>query len=77
MKSWEVWFRHGQWGLYIRDYFAQGCPVDYHLVKKICEQDAVQLVQDKLAGDLYGQVRDILISGKNFEEHRTSISWND
>lgn len=56
MTSWEVMKRGEQWGLYIRDYPAQGINPYYNLIKYIDEIFARYLVSEGLAGDLYGQM---------------------
>lgn len=53
MKSWVVLRQNGQWGLYIRDYPCQGINPDYSLFKQISEAEALELVQDQLAEDLF------------------------
>lgn len=68
MISWEVWFRRGEWGLYLRNYFAQGINPDYHLFKPINRETALYLVTEKLAGDLYGQVEDIIKGTRDCEK---------
>jgi len=63
MLSWEIMRHRDQWGLFIRDYYAQGNRPDYHLFKKINEAMAIKLVQDELAGDLYGDIKKLINKG--------------
>jgi hypothetical protein len=56
MTSWEVIRRGDQWGLYVRDYAVQGVPPNYIWFKNISEETARWLVEEKLAGDLYGEL---------------------
>lgn len=57
--SLEVWKRNKDWGLYVRVYNDPTGP-SYFLIKKISFELAEVLVYNKLAGDLYGQVKDRL-----------------
>lgn len=60
MITWEVFKRRDEgWGLYIRNYAAQGLRPEYVKFRDITEQEAVMLVETELAGDLYGQVREL------------------
>jgi len=68
MTSWEVWFRGGKWGLYIRNYFAQGMRPEYYLFKAINRETALYLVTEKLAGDFCGQVEDIIDGRRDCEK---------
>lgn len=54
MVSWEVVSYGDQWMLVIREYEAQGCNPCYTPFKKISREMAEFLVDNKLAGDLYG-----------------------
>ena len=56
MKTWVVWKKQFDWGLYIRSYEAQGCNPSYFLFKRIDLVTAQELVMDGLATDLYGQL---------------------
>lgn len=49
MVSWEVRKRDGIFGLFIRDYAAQGCPVDWTLFKKLTFEEGYYLLEHNLA----------------------------
>jgi len=56
--SWVVWKRNSEWGLYIRDYPAQGENPSYFKVRVITKEFAQYLDDNRLANDLYGQLED-------------------